>query len=103
MVNSPLNVSQACIDLPKFLEQMIAKFRGQIANRKQFSILDFVQKPRRKASGNYYTQCPSCAQAGNDRAGDNLAISISDSRKYKCWAGCTKEMIRAAVGQPIPT
>ena len=70
-------------------------------NRKQFSILDYVRKPRRKASGNYYTQCPSCAQAGNDRAGDNLAISISDPRKYKCWAGCTKEMIRAAVGQPI--
>ena len=70
-------------------------------NRKQFSILDYVRKPRRKASGNYYTQCPSCAQAGNDRAGDNLAISISDPRKYKCWAGCRKEMIRAAVGQPI--
>ena len=70
-------------------------------NRKQFSILDYVREPRRKASGNYYTQCPSCAQAGNDRAGDNLAISISDPRKYKCWAGCAKEMIRAAVGQPI--
>jgi len=76
--------------------------RSADPNRKQFSILDFVQQPRRKASGNYYTQCPSCAQAGHDRAGDNLAISISDSRKYKCWAGCTKEMIRAAVGQPIP-
>ena len=70
-------------------------------NRKQFSILDYVRKPGRKGSGNYFTQCPSCAQAGNDRAGDNLAISISDPRKYKCWAGCTKEMIRAAVGQPI--
>ena len=76
--------------------------RNPDPNRKQFSILDFVQKPRREASGNYYTQCPSCAQTGNDRAGDNLAISVSDSRKYKCWAGCTKEMIRAAVGQPIP-
>jgi len=76
--------------------------RNPDPNRKQFSILDFVQKPRRKASGNYYTQCPSCAQTGHDRAGDNLAISVSDSRKYKCWAGCTKEMIRAAVGQPIP-
>jgi len=32
-------------------------------DRKCFSILDFVQKPRRQASGNYYTQCPSCAQA----------------------------------------
>ena len=75
--------------------------RNPVPNRRQFLILDFVQKPRRQASGNYYTQWPSCAQAGNDRAGDNLAISISDSRKYKRWAG-TKEMIRAAVGQPIP-
>ena len=47
--------------------------RNPDPTRKQFSILDFVQKPGRKASGNYYTQCPSCAQAGHDRAGDNLA------------------------------
>jgi len=31
--------------------------RNPDPNRKQFSILDFVQQPRRKASGNYYTQC----------------------------------------------
>jgi hypothetical protein len=48
------------------------------------------------------TRCPSCAEAGQDRSGDNLAISIEDPRKYICWAGCTKEMIRQAVGCPIP-
>ncbi len=68
--------------------------------RNQFRILEHV-RPRRKASGNFWAQCPSCAQAGHDRAGDNLAISISDPRKYKCWAGCTKEMIRSALGRPI--
>ena len=52
-------------------------------------------------AGNYWARCPSCADHGRDRSGDNLAISVSDPRKYKCWAGCTKEMIRAALGQPI--
>ena len=33
--------------------------------------------------------------------GDNLAIQIKDPRFYKCWAGCTKEEIRAALGQSI--
>ncbi len=47
------------------------------------------------------TRCPSCAAQGNDRSGDNLAISVEEPRKYCCWAGCTKEMIRAAVGRPI--
>src|SRR5664280_1062072 len=28
-------------------------------------------------------------------------ILIEDARFYKCWAGCTKEMIRAALGCPI--
>jgi hypothetical protein len=68
--------------------------------RREFRILDHV-RPRRRRSGNYWARCPSCAEQGRDRAGDNLAISVADPRKYKCWAGCTKEMIRAAVGQPI--
>lgn len=69
-------------------------------NRREFRILDFV-RARRRRSGNYWTQCPSCAQQGKDRAGDNLAISVADPRKYKCWAGCTREMIRRALGKPI--
>jgi hypothetical protein len=65
-----------------------------------FQILQHVTV-RARRSGNYWTRCPSCAKEGRDRAGDNLAISIADPRFYKCWAGCTREMIRAALGQPI--
>jgi len=68
--------------------------------RREFRILDHVQSTR-KRSGNYWAQCPSCATQGRDHGGDNLAISVADPRKYKCWAGCTKEMIRAALGHPI--
>ncbi len=68
---------------------------------REFRILDHVGKIR-KVGQNYVTRCPSCAEAGHDRSGDNLAISIDDPRKYICWAGCTKEMIREAVGCPIP-
>ena len=55
----------------------------------------------RKVGRNYVGRCPSCAESGHDRGGDNLAILIQDPRFYKCWAGCTKEMIRAALGHPI--
>ena len=68
--------------------------------RREFRILDHV-RPTHKRSGNYWTQCPSCAGQGRDHGGDNLAISVADPRKYKCWAGCTKEMIRVALGHPI--
>ncbi len=68
--------------------------------RREFRILDHV-RPTRKRSGNYWTQCPSCAEQGRDHGADNLAISVADPRKYKCWAGCPKEMIRAALGHPI--
>jgi len=71
-------------------------------NRREFRILDFVRVGRQR-SGNYWTRCPSCAEQGRDRSGDNLAISVTDPRKYRCWAGCTREMIRAALGQPVRT
>jgi hypothetical protein len=71
------------------------------ASGREFRILDHVGKVR-KVGRNYVTQCPSCTEAGQDRSGDNLAISIEDPRKYLCWAGCTREMIRRAVGCPIP-
>jgi hypothetical protein len=66
----------------------------------EFRILEHVG-PVRKVGRNYVTRCPSCAHSGHDRSGDNLAILIEDPRFYKCWAGCTKEMIRAALGCPI--
>ena len=66
----------------------------------EFKILEHVGKSR-KVGRNYITRCPSCAANGHDRGGDNLAIRIDDPRFYKCWAGCTKEMIREALGCPI--
>ena len=71
------------------------------STRSGFQILRHVEV-RAKRSGNYWTQCPSCAQQGRDRAMDNLAISTADPRFYKCWAGCTREMIREALGEPVP-
>jgi hypothetical protein len=72
------------------------------SGRPEFRILEHVGKLR-KVGRNYLTRCPSCAEAEHDRSGDNLAIRIDDPRFYKCWAGCTKEMIREAVGCPIRT
>jgi hypothetical protein len=71
-------------------------------NHREFRILEHVSV-RRKAGRNYWARCPSCAKLGQDKSGDNLAISVSDPRKYKCWAGCGKEQIRAALGCPIRT
>jgi hypothetical protein len=71
------------------------------ASGREFRILDHLGKVR-KVGRNYVARCPSCAEVGQDRSGDNLAISIEDPRKYLCWAGCSKEMIRRAVGCPIP-
>jgi len=70
--------------------------------RREFQILEHVQV-RRKQGRDYWTRCPSCARHGRDRSGDNLAISVADPRKYHCWAGCTKDMIREALGCPIRT
>jgi len=67
----------------------------------EFRILDHITTKLRKVGRNYVTRCPSCAEGGHDRSGDNLAIRIDDPRFYKCWAECTKEMIRAALGCPI--
>lgn len=76
------------------------KPNGRIHSPK-FSILQHIAGKIRRSGRNYFTRCPSCAQQGRDKSGDNLAISISDARKYKCWAGCTKQEIRAALGYPI--
>jgi hypothetical protein len=74
--------------------------RKEGSARSEFRILEHVGTVR-KIGRNYITRCPSCADSGHDRSGDNLAILIEDPRFYKCWAGCTKEIIRAALGCPI--
>jgi hypothetical protein len=68
----------------------------------EFRILDHINTRLRTVGHNNVTRCPSCAEEGHDRSGDNLSISIEDPRKYICWAGCTRDMIRAAVGCPRP-
>jgi hypothetical protein len=92
----------AGIEIPQDCER-IARTRvsaGEKQLRWEFRILDHVGKVRR-VGRNYIARCPSCANAGHDRSCDNLAILTADPRFYKCWAGCTKEMIRAALGHPI--
>jgi hypothetical protein len=70
----------------------------------EFRILDHINTKLHTVGHNNITRCPSCAEEGHDRSGDNLSISIEDPRKYICWAGCTRDMIRAAVGcsRPVP-
>ena len=69
-----------------------------VPNRGEFSILEHVSKGRRSGK-DYRTGCPSCGERDKNR--DNLAVNVLDPRKYRCWAGCSKEQIRAAVGCPI--
>jgi hypothetical protein len=64
-----------------------------------FRILDHVGSVRRLGA-EHVTQCPSCAADGHDRHRDNLHISVSDPLKYCCRAGCSADMIRAALGRP---
>jgi hypothetical protein len=77
------------------------EMRRRVGGR-EFRILDHISTPLHMVGHNNVTRCPSCAAEGNDRSGDNLSISIEDPRKYICWAGCTKAMIRAAIGYPQP-
>lgn len=75
-------------------------YRPPADGRNEFRILDHV-KVRRRRGQDYWTQCPSCAQQGRDKSRDNLAISIVKPTMYKCWAGCSVAMIRAALGFPV--
>jgi hypothetical protein len=75
--------------------------RSPVSGSREFRILDYVETTGKQDSRNWKAQCPSCAQGGRDRARNNLGIKISDPRFYVCRAGCTKEDIRAALGQPI--
>jgi hypothetical protein len=65
-----------------------------------FRILDHISTSLRTVGHNNVTRCPSCAEEGHDTSGDNLSISVEDPRKYICWAGCTRDMIRMALGCP---
>jgi len=87
--------------MPKEQPEAYPKLRPELLPRGcGFRILDHVRSVR-KSGRNYWAQCPSCALNGHDRSHDNLAIAVDDPRKYRCWAGCTREMIREAVGRPV--
>jgi len=77
-------------EIPRYLESKPGEFR----------ILDYVQV-KRQVGRNWVARCPSCASQGHDKSGDNLAVSVEEPRKYCCWAGCTRDMIRTAVGRPL--
>jgi len=87
-------------ELPTRPARNVAMARRSGSGRSEFRILDHVGRVR-KVGRNYVTRCPACADSGHDRSGDNLAILIEDPRFYKCWAGCTRDMIRAALGHPV--
>lgn len=92
-----LSIPEDFVSAPP-IKPFVPSFRGFSSG---FNILESLAgvgiRPRRKSGRNLWAQCPSCAQHGGDRGRDNLAIKADDPRFYKCWAGCTKEMIRAAV------
>lgn len=90
------------MEIPPELVKVATPMRESCFGRRpgEFSILDHVERTRR-VGRNWVTRCPSCASANRDRGNDNLAISVEEPRKYICWAGCTKEMIRIALGRPV--
>ncbi len=64
-----------------------------------FRITDFISVSEAPiVSGNWVVRCPSCAEQGRDRAGDNLHIKVSEPLKYICRNQCTADQIRAALG-----
>jgi hypothetical protein len=89
------------LEMPEpFKPKQVVSFRPYDPARSEFHILDHVPRGRRSGK-DYRTKCPSCSLLGQDKNNDNLAVSVFDPRKYKCWAGCKKEEIRAALGCPI--
>jgi len=94
---SETQVLQLIAGIPPNVGAEVPMKRTFDSNRPHFRILDYV-RPERRVGRNWVTQCPSCAAAGRDRSKDNLAISVEDPLKYRCWSGCTKEQIRHALG-----
>lgn len=70
--------------------------------QKPFHIFDHLPRHLFKKQGrNWVGQCPSCAEDGHDKHGDNLHVKVGEEHKYVCRKGCTKEEIRRVLGCPI--
>lgn len=84
----------------EFTRPKITSVSSYHSDGTEFRILNYVTVTA-KESSDYRAQCPSCGPT-NDPKRHHLAVSIAEPWKYRCWYGCTKEMIRAALGRPIP-
>jgi len=89
--------------LPEELKAEPSQWAAPAQGRRHFQITEHIDLAGcRRVGRNWVTQCPSCREAGRDRGKDNLAIAVEEPQKYICWAGCTREQIRAALGAPLP-
>ena len=59
--------------------------------------------PRARTAGTGGQGVPPAQESGATAPATTLPSRSRIPRFYKCWAGCTKEEIRAALGQPIHT
>jgi hypothetical protein len=79
------------MDMP---EDMIPVPRDQFAPAKTNGIFDirfYIDPPRRRnTKGDYFVQCPSCAEAGKDNGRDNLHVTEQPSGPplFHCFAQC---------------
>jgi hypothetical protein len=72
--------------------------------KKCFQILEHLAGRYKRQGKNYIAQCPSCAQSGKDHRQRHLSISVAEPLKYRCFAGCTSDQIRASLGVfPAPS
>jgi hypothetical protein len=95
-------IERLIVNLPEERDPAPTRFYSG-NGRRVFLISDYIDFAQcRKVGRNWVTQCPSCREAGRDRGKDNLAISVEEPQKYICWAGCTREQIRRALGAPLP-
>lgn len=69
-------------------------YRAPGGNSNRFDILRELRTQVRRNGKNFNAECPSCHKKP-------LSINAANPDLYRCWHGCTKEMIREALGCPI--
>jgi hypothetical protein len=74
------------------------------SKRPHFDILRSLTTPMRREGMEYKGQCPSCASMGLDPKKHYLKVNIANPDLYRCFGAvrCSKEMIREALGCPVP-
>ncbi len=83
------------------------KWEKPVSVFEKFDIRLYTSSPR-SSKRDYFTRCPSCAEAGRDTSGDNLHITHISAGPplFICFAGCTFRDITEACyrkyGRPEP-